>query len=124
MRTELQHFPGDPVAHCILGQIQLNNSQFDEAEVQFRSALKANPRYKEALFGLGKAEIAKNHPEGAVEPLRKAVQLDPDYAEAHFVLGTALRKSGKAAEGIGEQKLSLALQQKKREAESQKAERK
>ncbi len=39
-----------------------------------------------------------------------------NYAEAHFVLGTALRKSGHAAEGTREQKVSLTLQEKKRQA--------
>jgi Flp pilus assembly protein TadD len=91
----------------------LNNSQLDEAESRFRAALKANPRYGEALFGLGKTEIARNHPDVAIEPLRKAVQLDPNYAEAHFVLGTALRQVGHVAEGMREQKISLALQGKK-----------
>ena len=67
-------------------------------------------------------EIAENHSEAAIEPLRKAVQLDPDYAEAHFVLGTALRQSGHAAEGTREQKISLALQEKKRQAAIQKSE--
>jgi tetratricopeptide (TPR) repeat protein len=116
MRAELQRFPNDPVANCVLGQILLNNSQLDEAEAHFREALKVNPRYGEALFGLGKTEIARNHPEAAIEPLRKAVQLDPNYAEAHFVLGSALRQTGHPAEGMREQKISVALQEKKRAA--------
>jgi cytochrome c-type biogenesis protein CcmH/NrfG len=116
MRAELQRFPNDPVANCILGQILLNNSQLEEAKSHFRAALQANPRYGEAWFGLGKTEIALNHPDAAIEPLRKAVELDPNYAEAHFVLGTALRQAGHAAEGTREQKISLALQEKRRAA--------
>jgi Flp pilus assembly protein TadD len=110
----LQNFPTDPVANCVLGQILLNNSQLEEAESHFRKALAANPKYEEALFGLGKTEIAKSQPGAAIEPLRKAVQLDPNYAEAHFVLGTALRQTGQTAEGTRQQKISLALQEKKR----------
>jgi Flp pilus assembly protein TadD len=94
----------------------LNNFQLEDAELHFRAALKANPRYGEALFGLGKTEIARNDPAAAIEPLRKAIQLDPNYAEAHFVLGSALRQLGQAAEGTREQKISLALQEKKRAA--------
>jgi tetratricopeptide (TPR) repeat protein len=118
MRAELQNFPNDPVANCVLGQILLNNSQLDEAESHFRAALKANPRYGEALLGLGKNEIARKRPDLALVPLREAIQIDPNYSEAHFVLGTALRQSGHAAEGMREQKISLALQEKKRASAS------
>jgi Flp pilus assembly protein TadD len=113
-RIELQRFPSDPVSNCILGQILLNNSQLEEARSRFHASLKANPGYGEALFGLGKTEIALNHPEAAIEPLRKAIQLDPNQAEVHFVLGTALRQSGHAAEGKREQRVSVDIQEKKR----------
>src|SRR4029077_7740167 len=49
MRAELQRFPGDPVANCILGQILLNNSQLEYAESHFQAAIEANARYVEAL---------------------------------------------------------------------------
>jgi tetratricopeptide (TPR) repeat protein len=116
MRSELQRYPTDPVANCVLGQILLNNSQLTDAEQYFQAALKVNPSYEDALFGLGKTEIAENHPEAAIEPLRKAIQIDPDYAEAHFVLGTALRQSGQPEEGKREQKVSIDIQEKKRSA--------
>jgi tetratricopeptide (TPR) repeat protein len=119
MRAELEHFPNDPVANCILGQILFNNSQLEDARSHFELALQANPGYGDALLGLGKAEIALNRPDAAIPPLRKAIQLDASSAEAHFVLGTALRKSGHAAEGLREQKISLAIQnQKSRDATS------
>jgi Tfp pilus assembly protein PilF len=114
MRAELEHFPDDPVANCVLAQILLNDSQLEDAASHFRNALKTNPRYGDALFGLGKTEIALGHPEAAVEPLRKAIQIDPKNPEAHFVLGTALRQSGHAEEGMREQKTSLDIQNQKR----------
>ncbi len=113
MREELHHFPADPVAHCILGQILYNNAQMEDARSHFQLAVEENPHYGEALIGLGKTEIALNQPAGAIEPLRQAIRVDPDNAQAHFVLGTALRRSGHAAEGIREQRLSLEIQNKK-----------
>ena len=113
MRAELAQFPDDPVANGILGQILFNNSQLEDARSHFELALKANPGYGDALLGLGKTQIALNRPDAAIAPLRKAVRLDPNSAEAHFVLGTALRKSGHAAEGLREQKTSLAIQNRK-----------
>jgi Flp pilus assembly protein TadD len=122
LRAELQHFPNDPVANCILGQILLDNSLPAEAKPHFRTALAANPRYGEALFGLGKAELAMEHPQAAVKVLRKAVQIDPDNGETHFMLGKALRQSGRDDEGIREQKISVDIQEKKRAAAIKKTE--
>ena len=76
----------------------------------------ANPRYAEALFGLGKSELALQHPQAAIEPLRKAIQIDPNYVEAHFVLGTVLRQLGRAPEAANEQKIALDIQEKRRAA--------
>jgi Tfp pilus assembly protein PilF len=73
-----------------------------------------NPRYTEALFGLGKAELALQHPRAALEPLRKAIRIDPNYFEAHFVLGTALRQLGQTKEAAIEQKIALDIQEKSR----------
>jgi hypothetical protein len=46
------------------------------------------------------------------------VQIDPQFAEARFVLGTALRQTGGEQEGVREQKISVAIQNKKRAAET------
>jgi Tfp pilus assembly protein PilF len=115
-RAELQRFPSDPISNCILGLILLDNSLPAEAEPHFRAALAVNPRYTEALFGLGKAELALQHPRAAVAPLRKAIQVDPNYVEAHFVLGTALRQLGQAPEAANEQRIALEIQEKRRAA--------
>src|SRR5580704_3343553 len=101
--------------NCILGRILLDRSRPAEAEPHFRAALAVNPHYAEALFGLGKTELALEHPQAAVEPLRKAIQIDPNDFEAHFVLGTVLRQMGETAEAANEQKIALAIQEKHRE---------
>jgi len=113
MRAELANYPNDPIANCILGQILFNNSALDDARRHFEQALKSDPRYADALLGLGKTEVALKDPAKAIAPLRKAIAIDPNSAEAHFVLGMALKQSGHTAEGIREQKISINLQNKK-----------
>jgi cytochrome c-type biogenesis protein CcmH/NrfG len=113
MRAELNRDPKDPVANCILGQILFNNAQLEDARPHFEVALKGNPRYVDALLGLGKTELGLNFFAAAIPPLRKAIQIDPSQPEPHFVLGTALRKTGHVQEGIKEQKISLDLQNKR-----------
>ncbi|MFY9979116.1 MAG: tetratricopeptide repeat protein, partial [Candidatus Sulfotelmatobacter sp.] len=116
MRAELQRFPNDPMANCVLGQILLAASKLDDAESYFHVALKYDAGYEDAWLGLGKTEIAMNHPQAAVEPLRKAIQIDPGHAQAHFLLGKALRQSGHAEEGKREEKISIDIQEKQRAA--------
>jgi tetratricopeptide (TPR) repeat protein len=123
-RAELQRFPDDPVSNCYLGEILLNNGRTADAEPLFQTAIKVNARYTEALLGLGRTELAMNHPDAAIEPLRKAVQIDPNDFQAHYILGTALRDIGQNAEAAREQKLSLDIQEKSRAAAIRKNENK
>ena len=89
-----------------------DKSQPAEAEPHFRAAIAANPRYTEALFFLGRTELALNHPRAAVETLRKAIPIDPNYFQAHYVLGTVSASAGQTAEAKKEQKLSVDIQEK------------
>ena len=111
-REELKRFPSDPVSNCLLGQIAMRRDDSAAALTLFQAAIAANPSYKEALFGLGKAEIKLGKPAEALAPLRKAIQIDPDYVEAHYQLGTALAKLGRTAEAEKERAISLSIQTK------------
>jgi tetratricopeptide (TPR) repeat protein len=113
-RAELSTYPTDPISNCLLGEILVNKSQAAEAKPYFQAALKVNPVYAEALVGLGKAELAMNNPAAAIDPLRKAIRLDPNEPKAHFVLGSVLRKLGRTAEAVKEQKIALDIQEKHR----------
>jgi Flp pilus assembly protein TadD len=85
-----------------------------EARALFLAALAANPRYKEALFGLGKAEINLGDPTKALDPLRKAMQLDPNCFQAHYQLGAALARLGHQDEAKKEREICASIQAKQR----------
>ena len=111
-QAELERFPDDPVANCHLGEILLNKNQASTAVTYFHASLKTNPRYSEALLGLGRTELAMNDPKDALPPLRKAVEIDPENFQAHYILGNALRATGtgprsgvRPRDGIGESQL-------------------
>lgn len=115
LQEELKRFPTDPVSNCLLGEIALEESKFDEARALFVAAVQVNPQYKEALFGLGKTENKMGEAANAIEPLRKAIKIDPDYLEAHYHLGNALVTLGKTEEGKKERAIAAAIQAKQRE---------
>ena len=102
------------VSHCMLGQILRKENEPSAALQHFRAAVAANPRYKEALFELGKSELAISETQQAIEHLRAAIALDPDYFEAHYVLGTALRKLGRTAEAAHESVIAEQIQARRR----------
>ncbi len=110
----MKNYPTDPVANCLLGEILLKQNQAAQAAPHFRAAIAVNPKYKEAFFGLGKAELAMDQPANSIDPLRKAIALDPDYFQAHYSLGTALRKLGRPGEAARELKIAERIQAKQR----------
>jgi len=111
-REELKRFPSDAVSNCLLGQIAIRRDRTSEAVPLFQTALGVNPKYKEALFGLGKAQIKLGNPASALDPLRQAIAIDPDYVEAHFQLATALSRLGRTEEAAKERSISAAIQAK------------
>ena len=60
----------------------------------FRAALAANPRYTEALFVLGKTEIALESSRSGDQPLRKAILINPNYARHISFWARRLRQMG------------------------------
>lgn len=60
-----------------IGQLQLQSGDPRQALVQFRTALRANPRYAPALAGAGAAEMAIGEYKRALPFLESAVRLAP-----------------------------------------------
>src|SRR5579872_2149004 len=83
------------ISHCLLGEVFLKMNDLPAALRNFRAAVAANPKYKEAQFGLGKAELAVGRFAEAKVALERAIGLDPDYIQAHYVLGRVLKKLGR-----------------------------
>ncbi|MGH9397517.1 MAG: tetratricopeptide repeat protein [Terriglobia bacterium] len=94
----------------MLAQILVRQNQPSEAKKHFQKAVLANSRYKEAWFGLGKAELMLGHPASAIDPLKRAIAIDSKYAQAHFLLGDALARLGRSSEARKEHELSAQIQ--------------
>lgn len=108
--SELKRFPSDTISNCMLGEILMRKAQPQEAAKHFKIALAANPRYKDALLGLGNAEIQMNHPHRAKALLERAVKLYPNSAKGHYELGNALALLGQKKAAEHEHTLSSKIQ--------------
>ncbi len=65
---------------------------FLQALQSFQEALKHDPEYPEALYGLGRAHLDLGHYSEAIEALQAALKLNPNATDAYAALGEAYAK--------------------------------
>jgi polysaccharide export outer membrane protein len=65
---------------------------FRQALQSFQEALKNDPEYPEALYGLGRAHLDLGHYSEAIEAFQAALKLNPNAADANAGLGEAYAK--------------------------------
>ncbi|MGC1105169.1 MAG: tetratricopeptide repeat protein [Candidatus Acidiferrales bacterium] len=63
------------------GEAYMKQSQYSSAAIEFRNALKVDPRYTEAYFQLAKADLALRDGNGAFAALGQAITLDPSRSD-------------------------------------------
>ena len=94
-RSELRSFlelrPQDLPAWVRLGQIELELDHVEAAEDAFHHALEIASSHAAALFGLGRAALARDDPEAAIPLLLRALEQQPEAGRIHHVLGQAFR---------------------------------
>ena len=91
---ELKIDPYNASAEYELGDMSLQARQWDDAIEHFRRAAELEPRFTDALIGLGKALVSAGRVQDAVLPLEEAVKADPDNANAHYQLSFVYRRLG------------------------------
>ena len=69
------------------GKELYEKGQYTEAKLEFKNALQIDPKYAEAYYLLGMAEIRSGNPRGAYGAYMKTVELDPKHLKAHLELG-------------------------------------
>jgi tetratricopeptide (TPR) repeat protein len=85
--------PSDATAatHSLIGQIHLDQQQWEAAETDCEAALQADPNLTLAHLSLGRARLRQGRVEEALPPLQRAVQLAPDEPMTHFNLALAMQ---------------------------------
>jgi tetratricopeptide (TPR) repeat protein len=83
------------------GQKYMKKGQYGDAVVEFRNALRMDPRFVDAYYQLAQADLAQRDWQGAYASLQKAIELDPGRLDAKLDRGRlylAARQFDKAEE--------------------------
>jgi tetratricopeptide (TPR) repeat protein len=88
--------PGDAPSCALLGTVQLELGQGDEAERNLLAALRRNDSLAEAHQALGRVYAAARRHEEAIEAFGRALELAPEDVGLHLEMGLAYLAAGKA----------------------------
>src|SRR5215472_552595 len=69
------------------GQEYMKKGQYGDAAIEFRNALRLDPRFVEAYYQLAQTDLARHDWAAAFGYLEKAIELDPGRLDARLDLG-------------------------------------
>jgi len=95
--------------HLYKGNTLMNKRNFEEAEKEFREAIKINPNYADAHNNLGILLQNLNRYEEAEKEYRESIRINPNYAEAHNNLGNLLQNLNRYEEAEKEYREAIRI---------------
>lgn len=95
-RVDRQYWP----ALLASAHLLLNKYNLEQAEGDFKAALKINPNLAEAHVGLGMIALDGHHHEKAAREVEIALQINPRGPDAHVLKARALLTERKDAEAV------------------------
>ena len=69
------------------GQNYMKNGKYGDAAIEFRNAVRLDPRFVEAYYQLAQADLARNDWSAAYATLAKTIDLDPTRLDARLDRG-------------------------------------
>ena len=96
------------------GKTAYHSGDFVKARLAFKNVIQINPKYAQAYYMLGMAELKQNHFQPAFRALQKAVDLDPQLLDAQLQLGRLLLSARQVQAAM--EKVDLILDQRPRHA--------
>jgi tetratricopeptide (TPR) repeat protein len=89
------------------GDAYMKQKQYASAAIEYRNALKVDPRYTDAYFALAKADLAQGDPQGSFQALTQAISVDPNREDIRIARAELLSSSPSEkdeAQAIGDAK--------------------
>jgi tetratricopeptide (TPR) repeat protein len=104
----VQRAPGNPRAHCLLGNALFQAGKVQDAIEQYERALSLQRDYADAHNDLGMALIEQGRLQEAISQYEQALQVGPD-AGVHNNMGVALMRLGRLQEAVSQYQQALQL---------------
>lgn len=92
-----------------LGVLHESLMEHAKAAMNYREAIRINPKYAPAYFKLGKNYILANRYQNAIQPLEQAIGLNPEETTAHIYLGWVNNQLGRYEEAAESLKKALSF---------------
>ena len=89
-----------PEAHLNLGLFDLRRQQPEEAEAEYRTALRLDPAFVPAMVNLADLDRMRGMDQQGAELLRKAMAIEPNNADVQFSLGLLLVRQHNYADAL------------------------
>jgi predicted CXXCH cytochrome family protein len=90
-----------PEAHLNLGLLDLRRRQLQEAEEEYRTALRLDSNFVPALVNIADLDRAQGRDDEGAELLKKAMAIEPDNADVRHALGLYLVRRHNYPEALG-----------------------
>ena len=108
-RTTLAAQPDAIAIRINLGAVYWNFGQSDQAEAEWREALRRAPNHWLILNNLGLAAAKKKRYDEAIDDFQRSIRLRPNYADSHINLGRIYAQTGAGEKAEGQLRAAVAL---------------
>jgi tetratricopeptide (TPR) repeat protein len=95
------------LAMTLVGAVDEDKGQLDDAIRLYRAAVACKTNYPEAHFYLGRTLEEKGRPAEAMSEYREALRLRPDFDAAHVMVGLLLAEDKKYDQAVAEYQAAL-----------------
>ena len=100
MMKYLRHYPGDSVAHYILGEVYLGNEQYEDSRRSLMKSYELNSKDYTSLYKIGLCNYKLSEYENAALYFKRALKIESEDTNSHFMLGIAYINLDKKREAV------------------------
>jgi tetratricopeptide (TPR) repeat protein len=109
VNQQIANNSGKPTLYDILGQVYLQQKNFNKAEGAFRKSISVDSHRAAAYELLAQSYIAQNRPDRASQELENALKDNPKSVQIRVALGTAYEAQGAADKAIAQYREALKI---------------